>query len=158
MRRRHRTEQAKRATNGAEFRLNHVPPEFSQHGCFYINPAHALKIGFAARWIYDQVSMEKEGKIVQRPICPGIILMENELRRGIQQGALQRLSKAEIDNMVRDCYELIVAFIRGKEERFGRVGIQPHIYELPGDRLSKYSRYTDLSPDILAASRPVQIV
>ncbi len=148
---------AKRTATGSEFSLNLVPLEFSSFECWYENPGFGLKVGFQARFIYDHRPVEKDGKIIQWPICLGIILIEGELRGLIEKALDGRASKDQIDDLVRDCYELIVVFIRAKDDRQRRFGVQPHIYQAAASRLTSFVSTVEVDPHAIVQTRAVLV-
>lgn len=149
---------AKRKTSGAQIILSVASPELSTEACVYINPVVGLKVGFAGIWIYERRQLEKVGKVSRRSFCLGIILLEGELRRSLMEATRQRLSKAEVDGLVSDCYELLIALMRTMNERQDEFGIQPHIYEAPQSWHVRNSGDTSVGPDAVATSGVVQIV
>jgi hypothetical protein len=152
---------AQRKASGAIFTMNLVPPDVSDDRCLYKNPMLGLNVGFAARFVYDNRRIERDGKLIQGKVLLGIVLVEDELRQRIEKAAGQRLSKNEIETSVRDCYELVIEFVRAIDERQYRLGIQPHIYELPRRRFTAFSSesvFAGVSPDTVEASGAVQVV
>ena len=137
---------AKRKATGTAFSMNLVPPDFSRDRCVYKNPEFGLRILFEARWIYDQ------------RVCLGIILVQGQLQRRIEDAVSQRLSRADVHNLVRDCYELIVEFIRARDERNDRHGVKPHIYEATPSQFEELASPVQVSRDAVVTSGAVQIV
>jgi len=45
----------------------------------------------------------------------GIILIECQLRRRIEEAVAQRLSNTDVEALVRDCYELVLEFAGGMD-------------------------------------------
>jgi hypothetical protein len=143
---------AVRQTTGSKFMLNLVPPEISESNCLYENPKFGLKVGFQARWIYEQKVLERKGQLVPRPLCTGGILIEGELKGVLEKAVDTHASKVEIDDLIKDCYELIIGFIKGKYE-FDRFGVKPHIYVAETRRFSFLNLHgTQVGPDAIAAS------
>jgi hypothetical protein len=144
---------ARRRTTGAIFSLNLVPPEFSEFECEYENPKCGQKIGFHARWIYEQKVLERSGKLVPWPLCTGAILIEGELKQRLETVADGRASEGEIDGLVQDCYELIAEFIKGQRE-FNHFGIEAHIYVAEARRFGFLNLHgTQVEPEAIAASQ-----
>ena len=95
---------AKRKTSGAQVSMSTASAELSTEAWVYRNPVLGLRVGFAGIWIYEDRQMEKDGKVIRRSFCLGIILLEGELRGSLAEATHQRLSKAEVDGLVSDCY------------------------------------------------------
>jgi hypothetical protein len=98
---------AKRRSTGSRFSLNLVPQEFSEFECEYENPKYDLKIGFHARWIYEQKELERNGKLVPWPLCTGAILVEGELKQLLVTAVGGRASEAKSmasSTIVTTCY------------------------------------------------------
>jgi hypothetical protein len=149
---------AKRKSSGAEVSMSVASPELSTEACVYINPVLGHKVGFAGKWIYEPRQMEKDGKVIRRLFCLGVILLEGELRGSIMDAARRRLSRAEIDGLVSDCYELLIALMHAFNERQDEFGIQPQIYKAPRSWHVTNSWDTTVGPDAIATSGVVRIV
>ena len=118
---------ATRVTTGAVFSLNIVPLEFSLFECSYNNPKHGVNVGFRARWIYGRIERLDDGAANERQICFGMILVNGELEKRMEQTIRETERQVDADALIRDCYELITCFIRNENTR-KEVDIDPHIY------------------------------
>jgi hypothetical protein len=148
---------AKRKTSGSEFMLKLVPLEFSTDQCLYRNPLLGLEVGFEARWIYDTIPISKGDDIIHYTGLLGVILIDGQLQARIEQAVAQRELKGETDEAASDCYELIVEFIHGMDERQDRIGVQPHLYVAPSSQFSSLAWSVQVRLDAVTASGAVQI-
>src|SRR3954463_1176594 len=108
---------SKRIETGSEFSLSLVPFEFSLSECLYEHPRLDLRIGFQARWVSEIRLRRHVDDLVDGTVHLGIILVKNELRRLMSKALEKNEAKADPQALVRDCYELISAFMRAGNER-----------------------------------------
>jgi hypothetical protein len=147
----------KRKSNGEEFRLNLIPPELSDDQCIYIHPLLSKRIGFAARWVYDNAARgHAGGNIVERRVCLGIVLAEGQLRQRIETVATP-LVKTDIDSIMFDCYDLIIKFIQAGNERQGFPEVESHIYKVPRREFYALTSTVELSQEVLSGARAILV-
>jgi len=135
-----------------------IPPEFWTDSCLYINPSLGLKIGFEGAWICERIPIAKGNKTIERSKWLGVILIESQLRRRIEEAVGQRPSNTDVEALVRDCYELIVEFVRGMDRRQDYIGVRPHIYAATPREFAMFASSVQVTRDAVAASQAVQVL
>jgi hypothetical protein len=144
---------AKRKRSGELFNLIAMPFELSTDECRYTNPAYKINVPFEARFIRDEMLIDD----ARRVLWSGVILIDGQLRKRLEEVAEQRLSKTEIEALECDCYDLIVEFLRANYARLVTVELQPHIYVASSGALRSFSSSAEVDPSAVAISRAVQI-
>jgi hypothetical protein len=144
---------AKCKRTGAQFNLIAIPFDFGADECRYINSTHNINVHFEARFIRDEVLVDN----TRRVLWSGIILIDGQLQQRLDEATGQRLSKAEIEALKCDCYDLIVEFLRANYARVTTAELQPHIYTAASGALRAFSSSAEVDPNAVTVSRAVQI-
>jgi hypothetical protein len=118
---------AKRVSTGSTFSMDITPPEFSAYDYWYEHPQLNLKVGFHAKWIYEKRAFGDGDKSIEHSVGLGMILVKDQLDRNIARSLEKLETKPDTRDLVLDCYELIISFLRNLNERVSFPD-QPHIY------------------------------
>jgi hypothetical protein len=138
----------KNKATGAEFHYRTIPPEFSPDDGWYENPQYNLRVGFHIGLIYERKALDRNGRVVAWPLCTGVILVKGELRYLLVNATVEHEPSSRIDHFIRDCYELIIEWLKGQHE-FGRFNITPHIYETESRRFIDLTITPEVRPEAI---------
>ena len=147
------TMSAERKRSGELFNLIPMPFDLSTDECRYTNPVYKINVPFEARFIRDEMLIDN----ARRALWSGVILIDGQLRKRIEEVAGQRLSKTEIEALECDCYDLIVEFLRANYVRLVTVELQPRIYVASSSALRNFSSSAEVDPSAITICRAVQI-
>lgn len=91
-----------------------------------------------------------------RGIITGAILVKGERKNALAKALGSRANDDEIDQFVRDCYELISEQMIAQSD-LNRLGVKPHIYAAKPEpsgygALTGSSEITEVGPDGVARS------
>jgi hypothetical protein len=139
---------SKRIGTGSKFSLALVPLEFSLFECWYEHPQLNLRVGFRARWVSESRPRRHEDRIVEGTVSLGIIVVKDELRELISEALEGSGAQADVQALVRDCHELIVAYMRAKNELQG-FGDQPHVFEAAARAFGTLTTSVEVGPEAL---------
>jgi hypothetical protein len=121
----------------------------------YKYPLFDLKVEFSGRLISATVPSSI------RKVTVGVILVQRQLRNRINDAIGSRLPTATVDGLVSDCYDLIIQFIRGLDERQYCLDVTPHIYAASPSQFGKListSSSIEVTLDAIAAAGATQII
>jgi hypothetical protein len=80
---------AERKGSGELFNLIPMPFDLSTDECRYTNPSYKINVPFEARFIRDEMLIDD----ARRVLWSGVILIDGQLRKRLEEVAEQRLSK-----------------------------------------------------------------
>lgn len=150
---------AMRRATKSKFSWSFVPPELGRYGCLYENPNFGLQAGFDAFWIVERMPAEREGKVISAGVYTGAILVSGQLRQSIDESLRRREPRELTSDLMHDCHELLIEYMRYRAMRFFGTAVKPRIYEAEALRLNSYflSDRWIVSPSAVSQSGAKQI-
>jgi hypothetical protein len=147
---------AKRVPAGSAFGMNLVPLEFADTECWYEYPQFNVKVDFRAKWVFEKRATHRGDKIVERSIGVGMILIKDELGRLITRAIEEPRVTVDAQALVLDCYELIAAFLRARNEACS-FSDRPRIYFTTPQEFGRFGDAAQVAPEALNEVSAVEV-
>ena len=151
---------ATRRATKSKFSWSLVPPEFGRYGCMYENPSFGLQAGFDAFWIAEHMPAKREGKVISAGVYTGAILVSGQLRQSIEEALGRRANQKLTSDLIGDCHELMIEYMRDRPMRYFAIAVRPRIFEAEALRLNPYFRSDTriVSPSAVSESDAKQVL